>query len=131
MSDDTPSALERDEVPLDAAVTERVAEDADVSTDDLTDVLTVLDAELRGLHSEFERESDYVTVEGRRAYVVDREAWESVVEGFELEPELVEAARRAHSEQARLLVDAAVSDVRFGGEDVGVVVGVETAEEMS
>ncbi|AUV83468.1 hypothetical protein C2R22_18970 [Salinigranum rubrum] len=131
MSDDTPSALERADVPVDAAVAERVVEDAGVSIDDLADVLTVLDAELRGLHSEFEREHDYVTVEGRRAYVVDREAWEAVVEGFDLDSALVDTARRAHTEQARLLVDAAVSDVRFDDSDVGIVVGVETAEEMS
>lgn len=118
------------EVPIDAPVVEQVAADAGVAADALAETLVVLDAALIGKHSTLERDHDYVTVGGRRAYAVDAGTWRSLTEGHEIEGGLADAARRAHTEQARLLDDGSVKDLAFGADDAGVVVGVDTAEEM-
>lgn len=130
MSDHTDEAEMRD-LPFDERVVERTAETTDVALDELTDALTIVDAELLGKHSEFEGEFDHVTVDGRRAYLVDEAAWNSFVESFDLSEELRAATRRTHDEQARLLFDSSVEGVEPTGESVGVVVGIDTAEEMT
>ncbi|WP_224447609.1 hypothetical protein [Haloprofundus salilacus] len=118
------------ELPFDSAVVDRVAGAEGVETSDLTDALAVLDAELLGKHSEFESEYDYVTADGRRAYLVDEAAWESFADSFDFENDLRSAARHAHDEQARLLYDSLVESAELVENAVGVVVGVDTAEEM-
>ncbi|WP_224269991.1 hypothetical protein [Haloprofundus salinisoli] len=118
------------ELPFDAAVVERTADETGVGADDLTDALLVLDAELLGNHSEYEGGYDYVTVDGRRAYLVDEAVWEAFAASFDLDEELLAAARRAHDEQARLLFDSSVESAPPAEDAVGVVVGVDTAEEM-
>ncbi|KTG10632.1 hypothetical protein AUR64_08175 [Haloprofundus marisrubri] len=129
MSDHTNEAETRD-LPFDDRVVERTVETTDVALDELTDALTVVDAELLGKHSEFESEYDHVTVDGRRAYLVDEAAWDSFVVSFGLDEKLLAAARRTHDEQARLLFDSSTEGVEPADDFVGVVVGVDTAEEM-
>jgi hypothetical protein len=88
VSDSSSTAPEVAATPIDAETVDRVAEDEKVGVESPADVLAVLDAELLGMHSEFEREYEYVTVEDRRAYVVDAEAWASLVDGHDLDPDL-------------------------------------------
>ncbi|WP_224332598.1 hypothetical protein [Haloprofundus halobius] len=129
MSDHNDSDEMRD-LPFDTSVVERTVETTDVAVDELTDALVVLDAELRGKHSEFESDFDHVTVDGRRAYLVDEAAWSSFVDSFDLDDELLSAAGRAHDEQARLLFDSSVESAEPAEDSVGVAVGIDTAEEM-
>ncbi|WP_101295689.1 hypothetical protein [Halegenticoccus soli] len=128
MSDDP--TTEARESPIDVAVVRRVADESGVPADELADALVVLDAELLGRHSAYEAEYDYVTASGRRAYLVDADEWESLTADLDVDGRVADAVRRAHAEQARLLFDAAVKSGRFDGDTAGVVVGVDTAEEM-
>jgi hypothetical protein len=130
MSDATEHADAR-EAPIDAEVVSRTAGATDVSEDDLGDALVVLGAELIGRHAEFESAYEYATVDGRRAYLADEAAWTRVATDVDLDERLATAARRAHGEQARLLFDEAVRSGRLDGDAVGIVVGVDTAEEMT
>ncbi|MBX0298344.1 hypothetical protein EGH23_26165, partial [Halomicroarcula sp. F27] len=64
------SATAADESGLDSATIERVAEMADVKHQTLATALVILHAELIGRHSNLEHSTDYVTVDGTRAYRV-------------------------------------------------------------
>jgi hypothetical protein len=124
MADDTArtTAIETD-------IVSRTAEDADVSRDELADALELLDADLKGRHSEFEGGS-YVTVEERRAYAIDPDEWESLFEPYDLEEPIENAARRAHERQAEALFVAGEGDADAIEGASGVVAGVDTAEQF-
>lgn len=120
------------DLPVTESVVSRTADRADVAPEALVDVLAVLDADLRGRHSTYETEHDYVTVDGTRAYLADDETWESLVADFDLDDDLAAAARGAHTEAARLLYDRSVEEQgQFTEDTVGIVVGVDTAEQMT
>ncbi|SEO44506.1 hypothetical protein SAMN04487948_102447 [Halogranum amylolyticum] len=127
MSDVSTKAIR--EAPIDERVVEEAAAERDLETADVADALVVIDAELRGHHSDFEH-GEYVTVEDRRAYAVSTDDWTAATETVDFEEPLVTAAREAHTRQAKLLFDSAVESVQFDEGTVGVVVGVDTAEEM-
>ena len=117
------------ETPLDADLVEAVATDENVPQDGLIDALVVLNASLLGSHSAYEREYEYVTVEGVRGYVVDTGVWESLRDEHDLDSRLAAAAQRTHTEQTRRLLTAAGEpreDI-----DAGIVVGIDTAEVMN
>ena len=128
-TDDLPPEVR--ETPIDARVVERAAEAVDVDVHTLVETLVVVDADLRGRHSEFETDYEYVTVDGRRAYLVDEDEVDRYLSDLALDVEdaTLDAVARAHAEQARLLSDRAVENPQFDG--VGVVVGINTAEQMS
>lgn len=131
MADEDLPADVRD-LPLTGAVVSRTADRTGVPAEDLVDALVVLDADLRGRHSTYEAEYDYVTVDGVRGYLADREAWETLLEDFDLAGDLADAARAAHTEGARLLYDRSVEEHgQFTEDTVGIVVGVDTAEQMT
>ncbi|SHG50196.1 hypothetical protein [Halobaculum gomorrense] len=118
------------EAPFSADVIERIAERTGVSTDDLGAALTELNASLIGRHSELEREGEYVTVDERRAYRVDASWWDDTLAAFDVEEGLADAVRATHTERARLAFEHSVEgDERFG-DDEGVVIRVDTAEQF-
>lgn len=124
---------ETGESPIDASVATRVAEETALDEDELRTALVELNAALIGYHSELERRGDYQTVDGVRAYRVSRDEWQNLLAefDFEFDEETESALLRAHTKQA-LAVFASSADARerFEGDDVGVVVGVDTAEEF-
>ncbi|MFC7006781.1 hypothetical protein [Halalkalicoccus salilacus] len=124
MADDTArtTAIETD-------IVSRTADDVDVEREELADALELLDADLRGRHSEFE-EGGYVTLEERRAYAIDPDEWESLFEPYDLEKSLEEAARRAHERQAEALFVASEGDAGAMADVSGVVIGIDTAEQF-
>lgn len=124
MTDDTArtTAIETD-------IVSRTADDVDVEREELADALELLDADLRGRHSEFE-EGSYVTLEERRAYAIDPDEWESLFEPYDLEKSLEEAARRAHERQAEALFVASEGDAGAMADVSGVVIGIDTAEQF-
>ncbi|WP_423998935.1 hypothetical protein ACOZ4I_09660 [Haloarcula salina] len=116
---------------LDSAVIERASEWAGVDESDLCDALVVLHADLIGRHGRFERTYDYVTVDGTRAYRVADEAWEELLGEFEFEGAVADAARLAHTEQAKLLFASSVrGDDNFDADESGIVIGIDTAEQF-
>jgi len=122
---------ERTEISIDTAVVDRAAERAGVEESALLDALVVLHAELIGLHGQYERAYDYVTVGGTRAYRVDGIVWEELLGEFDLDDAVGTAARFAHTEQARLLFESSVrGNDRFESEQAGIVIGVDTAEQF-
>lgn len=128
MSDDT---TETRETSIDGAVVDRAADRSGVDAEAVTDALVVLHATLVGRHSAFERDHDHATVDGTRAYRVPGSVWADLRGEFDLGGDVADAVEFAHTEQARLtFADAADADVRFGEDDRGVVVGVDTAEEF-
>jgi hypothetical protein len=127
-SDDLPE--DAGDLPIPDSVLSGTADRTDVSIETLVDTLVVLDADLRGRHSAYEANYEYVTVDGTRAYLADSEAWEAVVSEFDLDGDLESAARRAHTEGATLLVDRSVENPQVTEDIVGIVVGVDTAEVM-
>jgi hypothetical protein len=125
------ATVETGDVPITGAVVERVARGVDPTPSAIVDALLVLDAELLGRHAAFERTADYVTVDGTRAYRVDRDEWAAVLDEFDFDPSMAAAVRLVHTEQARLLFTTAVgADDRFGPDEAGVVVGIDTAEQF-
>lgn len=126
---DQTAAATVDEVPFDEQVVAAVADETTVDAETLADSLVVLDAELRGHHSDFE-DGGYVTVDGRRAYAVSEADWETLLSAVDFEGDLAEAVRQVHTRQARQLFAAAVDSAPFDDDTPGVVIGVETAEEM-
>ncbi len=113
---------------IETDIVARTAEDAAVSSEQLTDALELLDADLKGRHSEFE-ENSYVTVEDRRAYAVDPEAFEALFEPHNLDDALERAVRRTHERQAEALFVASEGNSEsLSGS--GVVVGIDTAEQF-
>jgi len=116
---------------LDSPVIERAAERAGVDERALCDALVVLHADLIGRHGRFERAFDYVTVDGTRAYRVADEAWDDLLEEFEFEDAVADAAMLAHTEQAKLLFAKSVrGDDNFDADESGVVIGIDTAEQF-
>lgn len=114
---------------IETDIVARTAEDAAVSSEQLTDALELLDADLKGRHSEFEANS-YVTVENRRAYAVDPEAFETLFEPHDLDDALERAVRRAHERQAEALFVASEGNSELIESASGVVVGIDTAEQF-
>jgi hypothetical protein len=120
------------DLPIPDGALRRAASDAgDVTTEELIDTLVVLDADLRGRHSTYEAEYEHVTVDGVRAYLADEAAWKSLLDEFDLDDDLAVATRAAHTDGARILVDESVDTPQFTPETVGIVIGVDTAEEMT
>lgn len=127
----TDATIDTGEVPITGAVVERVAEGVDPDSSAIVNALLTLNPELLGRHAEFERLGDYVTVDGTRAYRLDRSEWEALVDDFAFDPSLAAAVRLAHTEQARNLFTTTVdADDRFATDEVGVVVGIDTAEQF-
>jgi len=126
------ATVDTGDLPITAAVVERVAEGVDPDASAIVDALVVLDAALLGWHSDFERTADgYVTVDGTRAYRIGRDAWRDLLAEFEFDDSLAGAVRLVHTEQARHLFTTTVgADDRFATDEVGVVVGVDTAEQF-
>jgi hypothetical protein len=109
----------------------RVAERVGADPQAVANVLVTLHAELIGRHAHFERRYEYVTIDGTRAYRVDNEEWDELLESFDVEAELAEAAQRAHTHQAGLLFAQAVGvDDQFAEDEAGVVIGIDTAEQF-
>ena len=127
---DTDLPEEARELPILDSALENAADRNDVPLRELTDALVVLDADLRGRHSTYETNYEYVTVDRVRAYLADAEAWAALVADFDLDSTVEDAVRAAHTESARLLRDRAVENPQFAEETVGIVVGVDTAEEI-
>jgi len=126
-------AVDTGETPITGAVVERVARGVDPDPSAIADALLALDAELIGRHGELERRAEHVTVDGTRAYRVGRDEWAALIDDFDFDFDASTAAalRLAHTEQARLLFTAAVgADDRFAPDEVGVVVGIDTAEQF-
>jgi hypothetical protein len=127
----TDTTVETGEAPITGAVVERVAEGVAPDPTAIADALLALNAELLGRHSEFERTADCVTVDGTRAYRIDRDEWASLIDEFDFDDSLAAAVRLAHTEQARLLFTTAIgADDRFTPDEAGVVIGVDTAEQF-
>lgn len=123
--------VETGEAPITGTVVERVAEGVDPEPSAIADALLALNAELLGRHATFERSADYVTVDGTRAYRIDRDEWAALIDDFDFDASMAAAVRLAHTEQARLLFTTAVgADDRFGSDEAGVVVGIDTAEQF-
>ena len=99
-------------VDFDPAVVERAAEPADVGTDSLVDALVVLHAELIGRHSNLEADTDYVTVDGRRAYRVRESVWDEFLAEFDFDDPTEAAVRYVPTEQAKLLFAKSVRGPR-------------------
>ena len=119
------------EAPIDGAVAARVVEERPVDEDALANALVEVNAELVGRHAELERAADYVTVDGVRAYRVDRGTRDGLLDGYEFDEIVADAVGEAHTEQARLMfADAVDGDDRFEADEVGVVIGVDTAEQF-
>jgi len=128
MSNDT--TVDTGEAPITGTVVERVAEGVDPGAPAIADALLALNADLLGRHAEFERTADYVTVDGTRAYRIDRDEWTALIDEFDFDDSMTAAVRLAHTEQARLLFTTAVgADDRFSPDEAGVVVGIDTAEQ--
>ena len=120
------------EAPVDEAVLERVADRTGVDAAEIADELVVLNAALIGRHSELERH-DYVTVDSTRAYRVPGSTWDELGDDVDVDAddERFGAVQLAHTEQAQLaFADATGVDDRFGEDEYGVVVGIDTAEEF-
>jgi hypothetical protein len=116
---------------LDVAVIERAAERAGIEKQALCDALVVLHAELIGRHSQFERDDEYVTVEGTRAYRVPDAECDDLLSEFDFEDDTETAVRLAHTEQAKLMFATDVAgDDNFDSDECGIVVGIDTAEQF-
>ncbi|MFC7075778.1 hypothetical protein [Haloarcula halophila] len=127
----TDSGTAARESGIDRAIIERAADAVGLPVGELCDALVVLHAELIGRHSEFERPRDYVTVDGTRAYRVPESRFESLLDSFRFDPAERAAIEYAHTEQAKLLFASAVrGDDNFDRDEVGVVVGIDTAEQF-
>ncbi|SEA18216.1 hypothetical protein SAMN04488065_2129 [Haloplanus vescus] len=119
------------EAPITGAVVERVATGVDPDSTDIVDALLAVNAELLGRHGQFERAADYVTVDGTRAYRIERAMWDDLIDDFDFDQSLAAAVRLTHTEQARNLFTTTVgADDRFATNEVGVVVGIDTAEQF-
>ena len=120
------------EAPIDEAVLERVADRTGLDAAAIADELVVLNAALIGRHSDLEHH-DYVTMDDLRAYRVPDPAWDDLLEETDADAgsELAQAVKLAHTEQTQLaFADATDVDDRFGEDEYGVVVGIDTAEQF-
>ena len=120
-----------DKFGLDGAIIERTAAKAEIDPEELLGTLEILHAELIGRHSNLERERTYVTVDGVRAYRVEKAVWDGFLEAFDIQGTEAAAVRYAHTEQAKLLFAKDVSGRdNFGSGEEGVVIGIDTAEQF-
>ncbi|ESP89285.1 hypothetical protein [Candidatus Halobonum tyrrellensis] len=129
-NDETPDTAE---APIGGRIVERVADERGVDPETLSDALVEVNAVLIGRHGELERSADHVTVDEVRAYRVEEGRWDDLLDGagFDFGDDLTAAVEAAHTEHARLLfADAVDADERFEPGELGVVVGVDTAEEF-
>lgn len=125
------SVPDTQESAVGSPVVERVAARTDVAPDELATALVTLHGELLGRHARYERECEYATVDGTRAYRVDGEEWERLADEFGFREELAAAVEHAHTEQAGLLFARSVGmEDTFAPEESGVVVGIDTAEQF-
>ncbi|GCF14764.1 hypothetical protein Harman_26990 [Haloarcula mannanilytica] len=116
---------------LDTAVIERAAERAGIDEKSLCDALVILHADLIGRHSKFEREFDYVTVDGTRAYRISDEVCDDLLSEFGFDDDIAAGVRLAHTEQAKLLFAKSVrGDDNFDADECGIVIGIDTAEQF-
>ncbi|WP_262178481.1 hypothetical protein [Haloarcula laminariae] len=120
-----------DRFGLSGAVIERTAGKAEMDPEELLGTLEIIHAELIGRHSNLEREREYVTVDGVRAYRVDEAVWDEFLGEFDFEGPAESATRYAHTEQAKLMFAASVEgDDNFDSDEEGVVIGIDTAEQF-
>ncbi|WP_276272402.1 hypothetical protein [Haloarcula litorea] len=127
----TDSNAAASEASIDRAIIERAADAADVEVGRLCDALVVLHADLIGRHAQFERDCDYVTVDGTRAYRVPDDEFDALLDGFGFDEAERLGAQYAHTEQAKLLFAQSVrGDDNFGRDELGVVIGIDTAEQF-
>lgn len=68
---------------IEVGVIERTVERTGVDETALCDALVIVHAELIGRHSQFERDRDYVTVDGTRAYCLPESVCDELLEDFE------------------------------------------------
>jgi len=116
---------------VDAAIVERAADLTDRDPAAVADALEVLHAELIGRHSNLEAQRTYVTADGRRAYRVPGSVWTDFLGEFDFDAGAETAVRYAHTEQAKLLFAASVEGHdRFGPDEEGVVISIDTAEQF-
>ncbi len=129
MVSDSETATDR--FGLDGAIIERTAEKAEMDIERLVGPLDVVHAELIGWHSNLERTTEYVTVDGVRAYRVDATVWDEFLSEFDLDADTEAAVRYAHTEQAKLMFAKSVTgDDNFDSDEAGVVIGIDTAEQF-
>ncbi|WP_324662799.1 hypothetical protein [Haloarcula sediminis] len=120
-----------DKFGLSGAVIERTVEKAEMDPEELLGTLEILHAELIGRHSNLEREREYVTVDGVRAYRVNEAVWDEFLGEFDFEAPTESAVRYAHTEQAKLLFASSVrGDDNFDSDEEGVIIGIDTAEQF-
>ncbi|SFR36694.1 hypothetical protein [Halogeometricum limi] len=118
-------------IPIESSVVERVAEESGVDSEGLMAALVELDATLIGQHSTLERSGDYVSVDDTRAYRISRERLQTVLNDFTFDERIEAAVVRAHTEQAdQFFASATHATEGFDEGEVGIVVGVNTAEEF-
>jgi len=116
---------------IDVGVIERTVDRTGVEEAALCDALVILHAELIGRHSEFERDRDYVTVDGIRAYRVPETVCDEVLGEFDFTEAVAAALKHAHTEQAKLLFAKSVrGDDNFDVDECGIVIGIDTAEQF-
>ena len=94
-------------VPIDPEVIERVVETDDVSRSDLVDALEAIQRADVVDESDTANEYAPLTAEDRMVIVVDPETWERIADVVEIDPDALDAARRAHERQAEELVQRA------------------------
>jgi len=127
----TDSGTAAAESGIDQATVERAAEEMGVPEGDLCDALVVLHADLIGRHAAYERAHDYVTVDGTRAYRVPDSVFEELLDEFAFDGDERAAVEYAHTEMAKLLFATSVrGDDNFGAEELGIVIGIDTAEQF-
>jgi hypothetical protein len=125
------SGATADRFGLDGPLIERTAEKAGMPVEDVDGALEILHAELIGRHSNLERDREYVTVDGVRAYCVDEAVWDEFLAEFDFEEATEAAVRYLHTEQAKLLFAKSIrGDDNFEAGEEGVVIGIDTAEQF-
>lgn len=90
--------------PIDPEVIDRVVETADVSRSDLVETLEAIQRADVVDESDAANEYAPLTAEDRVAVVVDPDTWGEVAAAVEGDPDALDAARRAHEQQAEELV---------------------------
>jgi len=121
MTDDTLTRA----TAIDEAACERAADATALDADDLAGAINVVDAELTDVHSQYEEEYDYETVEGIRVYAADERAWTALADRLDLSDDLREGARAVHAEQAEEVLEEG-----FDGDPAPIVTEIKTAEDM-
>jgi hypothetical protein len=120
-----------DRFGLDGHTIEQTAGKAEMPVAELVGTLEILHAELIGRHSNLERDREYVTVDGVRAYCVDEGVWDEFLAEFDFDEGTESAVRYAHTRQAKLLFAKSIAgDDNFAADEEGVVIGIDTAEQF-